>query len=77
MKVKQVGENIVVNGVECLDLELTLDCGQAFRWEKQADGSFSGVAGGHFLNISKNDGGDLVFKNTTMDSFDGFDNLDG
>ncbi|MBQ7203345.1 MAG: DNA-3-methyladenine glycosylase 2 family protein [Eubacterium sp.] len=72
MKVKQVGENIVVNGVECLDLELTLDCGQAFRWEKQADGSFSGVAGGHFLNISKNDGGDLVFKNTTMDSFDGF-----
>ena len=72
MKVKQVGENIVVNGVECLDLELTLDCGQAFRWEKQADGSFSGVAGGHFLNISKNDDGDLVFKNTTMDSFDSF-----
>lgn len=64
--------NIIVSGVECLDLDLTLDCGQAFRWEKQNDGSYSGVAGGYFLNISKNSNGDLVFKNTTKDSFDKF-----
>lgn len=64
--------NIIVSGVSCLDLDLTLDCGQAFRWEKQADGSYSGVAGGYFLNISKSDNGDLIFKNTTKDSFDNF-----
>lgn len=64
--------NIIVSGVACLDLDLTLDCGQAFRWEKQEDGSYSGVAGGYFLNISKNENGDLIFKDTDKDSFDNF-----
>ena len=57
MTQKTVGNDLVVSGVECLDLDLTLDCGQAFRWVKQDDGSYSGVAGGYFLNISKNDRG--------------------
>jgi len=29
----------------------TLDCGQAFRWVKNDDGSFSGVAGGKSLRV--------------------------
>ena len=57
--------------VECLDLDLTLDCGQAFRWEKQEDGSYSGVAGGYFLNIKK-DGDDLLFNDTDKDVFNSF-----
>ena len=71
MNVIQNGNDIIVSGVECLDLDLTLDCGQAFRWEKQADSSYSGVAGGYFLNISKS-GDDIVFKNTTLESFNSF-----
>lgn len=63
--------DIIVKDVKCLDLELTLDCGQAFRWTKQSDGSFSGVAGGYFLNIIK-DGDDIIFKNTSEDAFNGF-----
>ena len=51
MKVEYCGGDVLVNGVRCLDLDLTLDCGQAFRWEKQQDGSWSGVAKGVFLNI--------------------------
>lgn len=30
----------------------TFDCGQCFRWEKQADGSYIGVAGGRVVKIS-------------------------
>ncbi len=71
MKIKVEGNNIRVSGVECLDLDLTLDCGQAFRWEKQDDGSYSGVAGGYFLNIKK-EGGDLIFKDTDKAAFDSF-----
>lgn len=71
MKYKVLGSDIVVSDVDCLNLDLTLDCGQAFRWQKQSDGSWNGVAGGYFLNISKS-GGDFVFKNTTVDSFDSF-----
>lgn len=71
MKVEIQNENIIVSGVECLDLDLTLDCGQAFRWKKQNDGSYSGVAGGYFLNIKK-ENDILIFKNTAIDSFDRF-----
>lgn len=34
------------------DLAETLDCGQCFRWNRQADGSYTGVAFGRVLNIS-------------------------
>lgn len=53
---------IVIPYVLDLDLEQTLDCGQSFRWEKQDDGSFSGVAFGKYVNISL-DGTDMIIKN--------------
>lgn len=53
---------IVISDVRDLDLEQTLDCGQSFRWEKQGDGSFSGVAFDKFVNISL-DGTDMTIKN--------------
>ena len=54
MNIHTEKNDIIVDGVTCLDLDLTLDCGQAFRWERQEDGSYCGVAGGHFLHIEKN-----------------------
>lgn len=71
MKVIYDKNDIIVKGVKCLDLDLTLDCGQAFRWEKQGDGSYSGVAGGYFLNIKK-ENDTLIFKNTSKESFESF-----
>ena len=53
---------ILIPDVRDLDLEQTLDCGQSFRWEKQNDGSFSGVAFGKYVNISL-DGTDMIIKN--------------
>ena len=53
---------IVIPDVRDLDLEQTLDCGQSFRWEKQNDGSFSGVAFGKYVNISLG-GTDMIIKN--------------
>lgn len=69
MKMSYTGDDIVVEGIKCLNLELTLDCGQAFRWVKQDDGSFSGVAGGVFLNI-KEENGKFIFKNTSKENFE-------
>ena len=58
---------VILKGVKCLDLAFTLDCGQAFRWEKEIDGSWSGAAFGKFLNIRKNENGDLILKTTLND----------
>lgn len=69
MNVSYVGNDIILDDVKCLDLDLTLDCGQAFRWEKQADSSWSGVVKGVFLNISKM-GDTIILKNTSKDDFE-------
>ena len=39
--------------INSFDLAETLDCGQCFRWNRQADGSYTGVAFGRILNISR------------------------
>ena len=69
MNINYGNNDIIINDVKCLDLELTLDCGQAFRWVKQPDGSWSGVVKGVFLNISKS-GDTVTLKNTTKENFE-------
>lgn len=41
-----------VNNVRDFNLDHIFDCGQCFRWEKQADGSYTGVAFGKVVNMS-------------------------
>ena len=69
MNITYKGNDIILENVECLDLDLTLDCGQAFRWVKNDDNSWSGVVKGVYLNISKN-GNTVILKNTTKESYE-------
>ncbi|MBR1752503.1 MAG: DNA glycosylase [Ruminococcus sp.] len=64
------GSDIILKQSD-FSLSQTLDCGQAFRWAENADGSFSGA----FLNtpltistLDKNDG-TFILHNTTEDEF--------
>ena len=54
LSVRQVGPNLTVTGIDCLDLAQTLDCGQAFRWSPLPDGRWTGVAGAHTLTLREN-----------------------
>lgn len=69
MTIEFSGNDIILNDIKCLDLDLTLDCGQAFRWIKQPDGSWSGVVKGVFLNISK-ENDTVILKKTTKENFE-------
>lgn len=69
MDIEKVNGDIILHGVECLDLDLTLDCGQAFRWVKQDDGSYSGVVKNVFLNIAKIDKNTFILKDTSEENF--------
>lgn len=42
-----------------INLDITLDCGQAFRWNKNGDGSWTGVVRGVRATV-RNDGGALL-----------------
>ena len=70
MEIEIKNNDIILHGVKCLDLELTLDCGQAFRWVKEKDGSFSGVASGVYLNISKIGEDTFLVKDTSENDFE-------
>ena len=35
---------------DCLNLKQTLESGQCFRWKRQEDGSYQGIAGGRVLH---------------------------
>lgn len=69
MKTVYTDKNIILSDVECFDIGLSLDCGQAFRWRKNDDGSWCGIAKGKFLKL-RQDGDTVTFFNTTPDEFD-------
>lgn len=57
---KNYKKNILVN-VPCFDLELTLDCGQAFRWSKKENGEWHGIAFSKPLTLKQtSDGIELI-----------------
>ncbi len=60
--------NLILKDVSCLNLDLTLDCGQAFRWNKTPDGIWSAVAMGKHLKLLQN-GNCVTFFDTTEEDF--------
>ncbi len=57
-----MSDTLIMENVTDLDLGQTLDCGQSFRWIRQDDGSFSGVAFNKSVNVSL-DGTTMTIKN--------------
>lgn len=55
----------VISGIEHFDLTHTFDCGQCFRWVKNDDNSYSGVAYGKAVKISVSNGS-LTIYNTSL-----------
>ncbi len=69
MKIKEQENDIILENIECFNVELSLFCGQAFRWMKNEDGSFTGTVKGRVLNISQKEN-QIILKNTTKDDFE-------
>ncbi|MBQ3137414.1 MAG: DNA-3-methyladenine glycosylase 2 family protein [Clostridia bacterium] len=69
MKIKEQENDIILKNIECFAVELSLFCGQAFRWVKNEDGSFTGTVKGKVLNIFQNEN-QIIFKNTTLEDFE-------
>lgn len=54
MDVLREKNQIIFKNVDTLNIALTLDCGQAFRWTENPDSSWHGVAFGRAVNIAQN-----------------------
>jgi len=62
---------VTIRGVRDFHLVHTFECGQCFRWYREDDGSYTGVAGGKVANISYNND-ILKISNTSLDEFKNF-----
>lgn len=66
-----IDKNYIVKGIKPFDLDATLDCGQAFRWNKGDDGKWRGVVNSKSLCIWQR-GDELVFENATEEEYISF-----
>lgn len=62
---------VVKEGIRDFCLDHIFDCGQAFRWQRQQDGSYTGIAGSHIANIQYEEGR-LIIRNTSEEEFQNF-----
>lgn len=69
MKLTEKDGCVLLEEVECLDIPLCLDCGQAFRFAETADGGFHGVVCGEILDVKRIDDG-YVFEHTDLKKFE-------
>lgn len=60
---------IILKDQDSFDPEHILECGQAFRWERNPDGSYTLVAYNRVINIKK-ENNEIIFKNTNLEDFE-------
>lgn len=53
---------------KCFDLKNTFECGQCFRWNENADGSYSGIVGNKYARIFR-DGEFVVMENADENDY--------
>ena len=53
--VESFNEGIIINNVENFELDHIFECGQCFRWNKEPNGNYIGVAYGKVIEVEKKD----------------------
>lgn len=71
LELKSINNDLYIYKTQNFDLEQTLDCGQAFRWERCENNVWKGVAGDKKLEIYR-DNDAVILKNTTIEEFENF-----
>lgn len=66
--VEEFENGVIIKEVENFQLEHIFDCGQCFRWHKQENGNYIGVAFGKVVEVEKREE-DVVLYNTNMEDF--------
>ncbi|MGE5677354.1 MAG: DNA-3-methyladenine glycosylase family protein [Pseudomonadota bacterium] len=70
MKVIETENGLILEEVKDFDAKHIFECGQCFRWAREEDGSYTGVAFGRVLNVrSDYDNETVVFDNTNIREF--------
>lgn len=63
--------NVILKNCDTLNMDLTLDCGQSFRWVKDNEGYWCGIADGHYLKLKQEDN-EITFFKVSEELFNSF-----
>ncbi|MBV1759136.1 MAG: 8-oxoguanine DNA glycosylase [Dethiosulfatibacter sp.] len=69
MEINYCDDRVIINGIFDFIPKHVFECGQCFRWEKQPDGSYTGVAHNRVINVALNHD-QLIISNTNRDDFE-------
>lgn len=59
---------LIIEDIKDFNTTHIFDCGQCFRWNKEEDGSYTGVVSGKVINVSQL-GTKVIFDNLTLDDY--------
>ena len=68
MKLYQENNKVIIDKIKDFEPKHIFECGQCFRWDKEEDGSYTGVANRKILNV-KLEGDTLILDNTNLDDY--------
>ncbi|HVI43092.1 MAG TPA: DNA glycosylase [Anaerovoracaceae bacterium] len=68
MKITEEYNRVIIDGVKDFHLDHTFDNGQCFRWNKEEDGSYTGVAFGRVANINYIEDA-IILNNVTLEDY--------
>ena len=68
MNIEIIDNKIYIKNMQNFDLEQTLDCGQAFRWSKDGNSVWSGIAFGRYIKLW-HDGDDIIISGSSEQDF--------
>lgn len=69
MEITQKDNSVIIKGISDFNPVHTFMCGQCFRWDEEADGSFTGIAFSKAVNISCADD-TITIKNITLSEYE-------
>jgi N-glycosylase/DNA lyase len=67
-EIREENNKVYVDNVKDFDPVHIFESGQCFRWKKEQDGSFTGIAMDRVVNVRK-DGNAIIIDNATVDDF--------
>lgn len=68
MKIYEENNKVILDKVKDFEPKHIFECGQCFRWDKEEDGSYTGVAKGKVINVNL-EGDTLILDNTTIEDY--------
>ena len=68
MNIYEKDNTVILENIEDFNPKHIFECGQCFRWNLEEDESYTGVAFGKVINVSK-EGKNVYLKNTNIEDF--------